>query len=141
MGQGTFQAAIPTTAAVALANPTADQTYTVVRGDNLKRIAHQYHTTLSQLVGLNERRYPSLLRNPYAVRAGWVLRLRGTQSGAGDSGQVAGRSYTVGRGDDLRGIAERLHTTVAQLIEINKSHYPSLETSPRVIPGWVLRAD
>jgi len=110
----------------------------VVPGDNLKRIAHRFRTMLSRLVALNERTYPSLRKNPYRVRPGWVLIVDGVPPGASEPSRPAARTYTVLRGDDLKGVARRFHTTAARLAELNRIRYPSLETNPRLMPGWVL---
>jgi LysM repeat protein len=55
--------------------PSAN-TYTVVRGDSLSRIAARNHTTVARLVELNKVRYPSLVKNPRLIHAGWVLTVR-----------------------------------------------------------------
>jgi len=51
-------------------------TYTVVRGDSLSRIAFRFHTTVAKLVDLNKGRYPSLAKNPGRIHIGWVLTVR-----------------------------------------------------------------
>jgi LysM repeat protein len=117
---------------------TADQTYTVVAGDNLKRIAHQFHTTVPKLVSLNKGRYPTLLKNPYVVRPGWVLNVGRSTATASHPAPPAGRTYRVQRGDTLGGVAHRFHVAPARLVALNKGRYPSLETNPRLVPGWTL---
>ena len=48
-------------------------------------------------------------------------------------------TYTVVRGDTLGRIASHNHTTVAQLVELNKGRYPSLKRNRNLIhAGWVL---
>jgi LysM repeat protein len=138
---------IPALTASAAAAP-AGQSYTVVRGDNLSRIASRNHTTVTRLVELNKSRYPSLARNPRLIHPGWVLTVGGAQAtspaprapvAAQPSAPVA-RTYTVVRGDTLSRIASRKHTTVARLVELNKGRYPSLAKNSRLIfAGWVLK--
>lgn len=48
-------------------------TYTVVEGDTLTEIAHQFSLDVNALVQLNRDRYPSLQRDPNHVEIGWVL--------------------------------------------------------------------
>jgi LysM repeat protein len=146
------------TASAAAPAPTATasavgQTYTVVRGDSLSKIAKRFHTTVARLVDLNKDRYPSLAKNSRMIRVGWVLKVDGAPSNppappksspapAGTQpAPVAptGRTYTVVRGDTLSKIAQRYHTTVARLVDLNKGRYPSLAKNARHIHvGWVL---
>lgn len=49
--------------------------YTVVRGDNLTKIAKKYKTTISRIVDLNSIKYKSLLTDRNFILIGWVLRL------------------------------------------------------------------
>ncbi len=142
-------AAISTPALVASAETPA-QTYTVVRGDTLGRIASRNHTTVAQLVALNKGRYPSLVRNPNLIHRGWVLVITGGAPAAPPAPPAptvstppapapAGTTYTVVRGDSLSRIASRNHTTVARLVDLNKGRYPSLVRKPGLIRvGWVL---
>jgi LysM repeat protein len=130
------------------------QSYTVVRGDSLSKIAKRFHTTVGRLVDLNKDRYPSLAKNSRMIRVGWVLKVDGASSNppapapksspapAGTKpAPIAptGRTYTVVRGDSLSKIAKRFHTTVARLVDLNKGRYPSLAKNSRTIhAGWVL---
>ncbi len=52
-----------------------DAEYTVQPGDSLSQIAARFHVTTQQLVQLNSDRYPSLARDPSAIRSGWNLRI------------------------------------------------------------------
>jgi LysM repeat protein len=124
--------ALPASAASAPAASasTTTQTYTVVRGDTLSKIANRFHTTVARLVDLNKGRYPSLARNSHVIRVGWVLKVAAAPTGA---------TYTVVRGDSLSKIANRFHTTVGRLVDLNKVRYPSLAKNSRTIhAGWVL---
>ncbi len=50
------------------------------------------------------------------------------------------QTYTVQPGDTLSSIAQKNHTTVAALVDLNKDRYPSLAASPEKIPsGWQLQ--
>lgn len=51
--------------------------YLVQPGDTLSEIAAEHSTTISELVALNNERYPSLATNPSLIRVGWELRLPG----------------------------------------------------------------
>ena len=42
--------------------------YTVVRGDNLTRIAHHFKTTIATIMALNP-----IIKNRNFIRTGWVL--------------------------------------------------------------------
>jgi LysM repeat protein len=145
-------AAVTTPALTAFAASPAG-TYTVVRGDSLSRIAFRNHTTVAQLVALNKGRHPSLARNANLIYAGWVLTLGApvappappappapvAQPAPPAPPAATGTTYTVVRGDSLSRIAFRNHTTVAQLVALNKGRYPSLVKRPGLIRvGWVL---
>lgn len=88
------------------------RTYRVRRGDTLWAIARRYHTTVSELVSLNQ------IQNPNLIYPGQVLKLPG--------GTQAMRVYTVRPGDTLWGISRRVGTTVARLAGINKIRNPDL---------------
>jgi peptidoglycan-N-acetylglucosamine deacetylase len=55
-------------------------TYVVVAGDTLFSIARAWQTTVAQLQAWNGERYPSLVTNPDALEAGWVLIVSGDAS-------------------------------------------------------------
>jgi LysM repeat protein len=147
----TASAAAPAPTATA---SVASQTYTVVRGDTLSKIAGRFHTTVGRLVDLNKGRYPSLARNAHRISVGWVLKVDGAPStppasapkpapapGSTTPAPVAptGQTYTVKRGDTMSKIAKRFHTTVARLVDLNKGRYPQLAKNTRLIHvGWVL---
>lgn len=67
--------AAPVSAPRAPAAPANGAVYVVRRGDNLSRIAARHHTTVARLVQLNKQRYPSLVKNPNRIFAGWVLQV------------------------------------------------------------------
>jgi peptidoglycan/xylan/chitin deacetylase (PgdA/CDA1 family) len=55
-------------------------TYVVVGGDTLFSIARAWNTTVAQLQAWNAERYPSLVTNPDALEAGWILVVSGDPS-------------------------------------------------------------
>jgi predicted secreted Zn-dependent protease len=48
-------------------------------------------------------------------------------------------TYTVQAGDSLFSVAEELGLSPNQLVYWNKDVYPTLQTTPALTPGWVLR--
>ena len=58
----------------------ANVTYTVVKGDNLTKIANKYNTTVAKLIELNKGQYPYLEKNPDYITVGQVLIVSGTAS-------------------------------------------------------------
>jgi murein DD-endopeptidase MepM/ murein hydrolase activator NlpD len=104
-------------------------TYKVRRGDTLSAVAVRFHTTVAVLAAVNN------LPDANHIREGQVLRLAkpGIQLAASTkpvpaSGLSSTRvvlngngtsSYQVVRGDTLAGIAQRYHTTVRALRDLN----------------------
>ncbi len=101
--------------------PTPQRTVTVRRGDTLWALSRRYHTTVSELVRLNN------IPDPNLIYVGQVLRLPGED-------QPQGQFYTVRPGDTLWAIAVRYGTTVARLARINNIPNPDL-----IFPGQVFR--
>lgn len=104
--------------------PEENVYYTVVRGDNLTRIARRYDTTVAQLVEWNN------IKNPNLIFVGQVL-IVGKKSPGPEPSEVY---YTVVRGDNLTKIARMYGTTVAQLVSWNNIKNPNL-----IFAGQVLR--
>ncbi|MDR1396191.1 MAG: LysM peptidoglycan-binding domain-containing protein, partial [Desulfarculales bacterium] len=120
-------AAAPTQPSVAA---RAASTYKVKSGDTLGVIAQRNHTTVAQIYALN----PSLNNRPN-LRVGQTLNLPGAAAPAQTS--VAARAastYKVESGDTLGGVAQRNHTTVAQIYALN----PSLNNRPNLRVGQTL---
>jgi LysM repeat protein len=92
-------------------------TYTVQPGDTLSGIAARFGTTVSELVKLNNIKYPNL------IYVGQILKLPDSNSNIGASAPVY---YTVQPGDTLSGIAARFGTTVSELVKLNNIKYPNL---------------
>lgn len=120
-------------------NPETDETYRVVSGDNLSKIAARFHTSPAQLVAWNRSHYPSLASNPNLIQIGWELTV-GKKAVSKPSAPVASAStYRVVSGDTLSEIASKHHCTVAQLVAWNRGRYPSLASNPNMIQvGWTL---
>ncbi len=104
-----------------LTPPAPERTYTVRRGDTLWALARRYHTTVSELVRLNN------IKNPDLIYVGQVLRLPAQD-------QPQGTLYTVRPGDTLWAIAARYGTTVTELVRLNSIQNPDL-----IFPGQVFR--
>ena len=78
-------------------------TYTVQRGDTLRKIADRFGINVNDLIAANPQ-----IRNPNLIFAGQVISLP-----AGPS------TYTVVRGDTLKIIAARFGTSVETLLALN----------------------
>ena len=85
-------------------------TYTVARGDTLRKIAARCDTSVDALLNANPQ-----ITNPNRIRTGQVLVLPGALL-AGDG---AYDTYVIARGDTLKALAARFGTTVARLLELN----------------------
>jgi len=87
--------------------PTPDvavDMYTVQPGDTLSAIAARFGTSWEHLQAING------IQNANVIFAGQVIRVRG---------EAQTQYYTVGRGDTLSGIAERIGTTWQTLQRLN----------------------
>ena len=109
--------------------PTSTTTtyYTVKRGDNLWRISRRFGTTISSIVELNN------IQNPNLIYPGQVLLIR-RDVRTNDTYATGGTFYRVGRGDNLTYIANRYHTTVANIVRLNQIQNPNL-----IYPGQILK--
>ena len=83
------------------------QYYVVKNGDNLSMIASKYDTTWQKLASLNN------LTNPNYLYVGQRLLI------AGNAASSSNRVYVVKSGDNLSTIANKLGTTVNNLVEKN----------------------
>lgn len=100
-------------------DPSPGQSYTIRRGDTLRKIAARFGTTVDVLLKLN----PSIT-DPNKIITGQKLVLPSTV-----------QIYTVVRGDTLRKIAARFDTTVQELLELN----PDIKDADIIYVGQVLR--
>src|SRR3954447_8716359 len=103
--------------------------YRIRSGDTLSEIAARYHTSVAELVRLN-----NLPGNGNLIIAGHTLRIpTGNHSGAGTTHRVLS-TYVVRPGDSLYAIAARQHASWRSIARIN--HLPS---SLMVVIGQRLR--
>jgi LysM repeat protein len=107
--------AIPIALAVALTASASGVTLIRVHsGDTLSAIAARYHTSVSQLIALN-----NLPGAGNLIYAGQGLKIPGS---AGTSAAMGTIVHTVVRGDTLDGIAERYHVSARTIARRN--HLP-----------------
>jgi LysM repeat protein len=119
-------------AALALAG-LGDVTYTVVKGESLWKVAQRFGVTPKAIAEANH------IPNPSLIFIGQQLRIPGASTGAQVAGPVgtAGQpqpaaptkttvSYTVAAGDNLARIANKLGSTVAEIVAANKIRNPNL---------------
>ncbi len=100
---------------------TVDESHTVQKGDSLSSIATRYHTSVSELIAINQ------LGNRNAIKLGQklVLPQNGTvptlvvnRSEQGTPAVTSGR-YAVARGDTLSKIADRFRIPEPTLMALN----------------------
>lgn len=82
--------------------------YRIKRGDTLSGLAIKYHTTVRDLVYVNQ------IKNPNLIYTGERIII--SQNRINDSQ----KTYKVKWGDTLSEIAQKYHTTVSHLVELNK---------------------
>ena len=106
--------------------PAEDIYYTVVRGDNLSKIAKKYSTTVSQIVAWNK------IANPNLIYVGQKLKVGEKSPSPTPTPEKV--YYVVKRGDNLSRIAQKYGTTVAQLCAWN-----NIKNANLIVVGQVLR--
>ena len=99
--------------------PASGSSYTVQRGDTLRKIAARYDTTVDAILKLNPQ-----IADPNRIYAGQVINLP-----AGVS------THVVQKGDTLRIIANRYGTTVDALLKLN----PQITNPNLIYVGQVIR--
>jgi murein DD-endopeptidase MepM/ murein hydrolase activator NlpD len=117
--------------------PADGLTYTVQRGDELRKIAAANGMTTIQLAQLNDID-PNALIFP-----GQVLKLSSggaapVPAPAPDDDNADGGLYTVQRGDDLTELAEKNNTTWREIFDDNRD---VIEDPNRIYPGERLRIE
>ncbi len=93
---------------------TTTKSYIVKQGDTLSGIASTWGTTWQELARQNN------LYNPNMIYTGQVIYFASGQSG------TTSRTYTVRSRDNLSSIAQRLGTTVQNLVNLNSISNPNL---------------
>ena len=102
------------------ANPIpTGKSYTVQRGDTLKKIAARLGTTLDAILAVNPQ-----ISNANLIYVGQVISL-----------PDAVTTYTVQRGDTLKKIATHFGTTIESLLALN----PGITNPDKIYVGQVLR--
>ena len=102
--------------------------YTVVKGDNLSKLARKYNTTVDELARLNGLKTK---KQKDTIRIGQTLKLPDIAQGAraqpaAPSPAPAGDAYTILRGDTLSAIANKYNTTVSELAALNNIADPNV---------------
>ena len=103
--------------------PSTETVYTVVKGDNLSKIAARYGTTWQQLAAYNG------LANPSLIHVGQKIKIPGTASVTPSKP----RTYTVVAGDSLSRIGNRLGVSWRKIASANGIKFPWI-----IRPGQVL---
>jgi peptidoglycan endopeptidase LytF len=117
----TIYATAPGTPPPATPPPASGQTYYVVRGDTLRKIAAKFSTTVDAILKSNPQ-----IANPNIIYVGQAITIPG-------QGQAS--THTVQRGDTLRIIAGRYGTTVDALLALN----PGIKNPNLIFVGQVIR--
>jgi len=109
----------PTTPPPVTPPPSGGQTYYVVKGDTLRKIAAKFNTTVDALLRANPQ-----ITNQNIIYVGQAISIPAQPS-----------TYTVQRGDTLRIIASRYSTTVEALLALN----PNIKNANLIYVGQVIR--
>ena len=107
-------------------------TYVVMSGNTLSSIASKFHTTVDELVQLND------ISNPNLIYPGEILKIPSLKRGPSKSisNKQYIRTYIVKSGDTIYSIAKRFHTTIEDLVELNGLSNPNL-----IYTGEVLKIE
>lgn len=109
----------------------ADQTYKVRKGDNLAGIARKMGVNLEDLAKANG------LKSPYRLTAGETLKAPGGggKTESRSEARAEAKSYVVGKGDNLAGIARKMGVDLEDLAKAN-----GLKSPYRLKAGQTLKA-
>jgi LysM repeat protein len=99
--------------------PPGGGTYTVQRGDTLRKIAEKHNTTWQEIIKVNPQ-----IKNANLIYVGQVINL-----------PAQATNHVVQRGDTLRKIADKYGTTIDKLLELN----PTIINPNRIYVGQVIR--
>jgi LysM repeat protein len=99
--------------------PSGGTTYTVQKGDTLRKIAARHGVTVSDILAVNPQ-----IKNANLIYAGQVINL-----------PAAATYHTVQSGDTMRKIATRYGTTLDALIKLN----PQIKDINKIYVGQVIR--
>lgn len=99
------------------------QIYTVKKGDTLSKIAQMFHTSVQTIAKDNN------ISNIHKIYPGQKLKINSNCNY--DCGHII---YTVKRGDTLWSIARRYHTSIANIVRLNRIKNPNL-----IYPGQMFR--
>lgn len=116
------------TAAAPVSAAACGDTYTVVRGDYLSKIANTCGVTLDSLIKANPE-----IKDINRIYVGQVIRIK-----AGSTIPVTGGTsgtYTVVKGDYLSLIAKRFGTTTTELLKVN----PEIKNPSLLYVGQVIK--
>ena len=98
--------------------PASGQTYYVVRGDTLRKIAAKFNTTVDAILRVNPQ-----ITNPNVIYVGQAIAIPGSPT-----------SHVVQRGDTLRIIANKYGTTVDAILALN----PNIKNPNLIYVGQVI---
>ena len=110
---------VPSTPPPATPPPASGQTYTVQRGDTLRKIADRLNTTVDAILKVNPQ-----ISNPNLIYVGQVINLPAGLS-----------TYVVQYGDTLKIIAARFGTSWESLMALN----PQITNANLIYAGQVIR--
>ena len=110
---------VPSTPPPATPPPASGQTYTVQRGDTLRKIADRLNTTVDAILKVNPQ-----ISNPNLIYVGQVINLPAGLS-----------TYVVQPGDTLKIIAARFGTSWESLLALN----PQITNANLIYAGQVIR--
>lgn len=109
--------------------PDGTDIYIVSRGDTLKSLAARFNRTVDELLGWNPD-----IANINVIYEGQRLVVRGGGK-VPNPVPTPGKTYLIQRGDTLRIIAARFHTTVIALLKLN----PQIRNQDLIFAGQVIK--
>ena len=116
--------------------------YTVQHGDSLGTIAKRFNTTVSTLKEINQIhngliKFHQALLVPKMIesmkKSKTTVAVKSTPHHATKTAAAVGTHYTVKRGDNLRVLAKRYHTTILALMHKNHMKHSALQIGEHLI--------